>query len=263
MKLWLILWFVLSCIKQSFAQDTFQLAPPVMHFQSVFFTDTATVSLLFAMKGSTIHYTTNGKEPTSKSPVYKHPILIRQNFTTVKAKVFSDGFLPSARAEAVFIKEGLPIKNITTSPPHSKYSEEGFNTLHNNKGGIASFGTKTWLGFDTDTVTINITLTKKQNVKKILVHLLQDYGGWIFFPHRIEVFVPDAMQNNWHLIASKEITSLQNKDELVCKPFLLPLMKKAKTNNIQLLLYIVKQIPGWHPGKGQKSWIFIDEVKVY
>ena len=48
-----------------------------------------------------------------------------------------------------------------------------------------------------------------------------------------------------------------------CTPSVIDTKKGVKTDKIKLQLYLVKHIPDWHAGKGNRSWIFIDEVKVY
>ncbi len=52
------------------AQDSFQLAPPLLRYPSVFFTKEAVVEMVFAEAGTQIRYTLNGQEPNDKSPIY-------------------------------------------------------------------------------------------------------------------------------------------------------------------------------------------------
>jgi hexosaminidase len=234
-----------------------------MQYRSVFFTDTAAVTLSFAMQGTRICYTTNGKEPSQYSAQYKAPVIINKNFTAVKAKVFCNGFLPSESSTAVFIKDGLQVKQVKHSAPHQNYTGNGTAVLHDNKGGIPVFSNKNWLGFNSDTVIIDIELEKESTVKKVLVHLLQDYGSWIFLPERIEVYITDAITQSATLVAEKKILAKQGKEQLVCKPLLLDLNKKTITKHLQVKLFTVKQLPAWHPGSGQKSWVFTDEIKIY
>lgn len=243
------------------AQDVFQLAPPLIKYNSVFFLDEVKVVLAFAQPGTVIHYTTNGEEPDENSSSYKEPVIIRKNFTTLKAKVFGKGFLPSKTTQATFVKDGLPLKKVEFSLPNEGYSGEGITTLMDNKGGIPSFMSKTWLGFNQDTVSITISPDKKQNVRAVLFNLLQDYGSWIFFPYKAEAYstVNGRIEKQGELL----FTSKENMDVSVCRPYLIKFKRRIKTDIIKVQLYLLKKIPDWHPGKGQSSWIFIDEVKLY
>ncbi len=243
------------------AQEVFQLAPPLMKYNSVFFLDEVKVILSFAQSATVIHYTTNGDEPDVNSPAYKEPVIIRKNFTTLKAKVFGEGFLPSETTQATFVKDGLPLRKVEFSQPNEGYGGEGIATLMDNKGGVPSFTSKTWLGFNQDTVSITISLRKKQNVSAVLFNLLQDYGSWIFFPHKAEVY----STLNGRIVKQGQLlfTAKENIDVSVCRPYLIKFKRRTKTDVIKVQLYLLKNIPDWHPGRGQSSWVFIDEVKLY
>jgi Chitobiase/beta-hexosaminidase C-terminal domain len=244
------------------AQELFQFAPPFMKYNSAFFKEQVSVSLLFAQAGAVIRYTTNGREPTEKDLVYRAPITITRNFTTLKAKVFGNNFLASETVQAVFVKDGMPLKSITYPAPAEQYGGDGANALMNNKGGIAAFTSNTWLGFQQDTVDFIISLNKKQKISTVLFNLLQNYDAWIFFPEKADIYYADKTGifiKNGTLLLTPEA----NKDKNACSPFTLKFIDKVNTTSVKLQLHLLKQIPAWHPGKGQKSWIFIDEVKLY
>jgi hypothetical protein len=245
------------------SQQLFQLAPPFIKYGSVFFKDEVKVALLFAQPGTVTRYTTNGSEPTENDAAYKEPIRINKSFTVVKAKVFGKNFLPSETTEATFIKDGLQLKTVACNNPDETYTGEGENTLMDNKGGIISYTSKTWLGFKQDTINIIISLPKKQKVNAVLFNLLQDYGSWIFFPQKAELYIPEKEGSGFKKSGEINFNPDQKKDISVSKPFLINFKRKVKTDKVKLQLYLLKNIPDWHPGKGQSSWIFIDEVKLY
>lgn len=59
----------------------------------------ATVSLASATQGATIHYTTDGTEPTGDSPAYSSPVAITEE-TTIKAIATAEGYTASDVLEA-------------------------------------------------------------------------------------------------------------------------------------------------------------------
>jgi Fn3 associated len=245
------------------AQETFQLAPPLLTYPSVFFTKEAKIDMAFAEPNTEIHYTTNGKTPTENDPIYKTPLSITTNFTTVKARVFSKTYQASDVVEATFIKEGLPIKSIECTPPNPKYTGSGASSLMDNKGGTTNSSSKTWLGFQTDTVEVVVNLHKKQAVKKVLINLLKDYGSWIFLPEKIDVYAFDSKTKAYQLIGNQVFNQEKEEKGSSCTPSVLTVKKGVKTDKIKIQLILMKQIPAWHAGKGNKSWVFIDEIKVY
>jgi hypothetical protein len=244
------------------AQELFQLAPPFLKFRSMFFKEEVKVSLLFAQAGTVIRYTINGKEPTENDSVFKGPITITKRFTTLKAKVFGKHFLASETVQANFVRDGLPIERVAHPLPAERYSGEGPNTLMDNIGGITTFTNSTWLGFQQDTVDIIISAQKKQKISAVLFNLLQNYDAWIFFADKVDLYYADEkgifIRNGTMLLPAEE-----NRDKNACRPFLLKFINKVNTTSVKLQLHLLKQIPAWHPGKGQRSWIFIDEVKLY
>ncbi len=193
------------------AQDTFQLAPPLLKYPSVFFTKNATVEMAFAEPNTKIRYTVNGQTPTAKSPLYSRPIRIKAQFTTVKARVYGENYKPSDVVEAKFIKDGRPIKSIVGTVPHPKYKGSGATTLMDNKGGSTLISGNTWLGFQNDTVELTVHLEKRQKVNKVLINLLRDYGSWIFLPEKIDIFAFNHTTGTFQLTGVR--TFQQNKHE--------------------------------------------------
>ena len=108
--------------------------------------------------------------------------MIRKTFTTLKAKVFGKGFLPSETVAVTFIKDGLKIKSVQATEPDEKYPGNGPQTLFDNEGGMANSQSKNFMGYQTDSVDINVSLEKKQKINSVFLDFLRDYGSWIFLP---------------------------------------------------------------------------------
>jgi hypothetical protein len=263
MKNLFLLTFLLLNVFVANAQDNFQLAPPLLSTPSVFFSKEAKVELSFAEPNTQIRYTLNGQEPTENAPLYTSPLSISKNFTTIKARVFSKTYLPSDVVEATFIKDGLPIKSVESTTPNPKYKGSGAMTLIDNKGGSTNISGNTWLGFQSDTVEIVVNLNKKEKVKKILVNLLRDYGSWIFLPKKIEIYAFNDKSKSFQLVDNQIFKQDKPINGAICTPSVFELKKGVKTDKIKIQLYLVKQIPDWHAGKDNRSWIFMDEIKVY
>ncbi len=245
------------------AQDTFQLAPPYLRYTSIFFEKEALVEIAFAQDGSQIHYTTNGQTPTLKDPVYTHPIRLKNNFTTLKAKVFDDGFVPSDIVEATFFKKGYKVDQITTTAPNVRYPGSGRSTLTDGIAGVDSYGSTNWMGFQRDTVVVQLTLTRAQKIKQVLLHVLQNQGAWIFLPQKVEVFKVDEDTDEWISIGSQLIPARDKVDQNISRALLIDLPNRVKTDKIILKIFPLTKIPAWHPGKDTPAWLFIDEVKLY
>lgn len=242
-------------------QPLFQLAPPMLKYNSAFFAKKATVTMVFNQPGAEIRYTLNGNEPTATDLLYTHPITISKE-VTIKAKAVGNDFLPSATVTASFIKDGKPVQSISFSKPNDNYITKNNALLHDNIGGLLKYNTGTWLGYDTDTAEMVIRLKKKTKINTVLLELLQDENSWIFLPRQIELFSFDEKTNTYTSVAKEIIDTKAASPKQASLRRLSP-NKKTKTNQLKIVMHAVEKIPDWHAGKGSHAWLFIDEIKVY
>lgn len=263
MKRLLLLFSLLICLAKLHAQESFQLAPPLLKYSSIFFTKQTKVEIKFLQPGSAVYYTTNGEEPTENSAVYHEPVIIKQNFTVLKAKAIGKNFIASSTVVAVFIKDGLPVETIEYASPAKEYPGSGSNTLIDNKGGNISLSSNTWMGYDCDTVNIMLTLKKKMPVQKILINFLQNEASWIFLPDKIKAEWYDDKSKQFQLMGEEIIADEKEHPRSQCVYKIISSKQKHRTNKISLHIVVKKSIPQWHPAKGSHAWVFIDEVKLY
>jgi Chitobiase/beta-hexosaminidase C-terminal domain len=181
--------FLLFIVYSSFSQE-FQLAPPLLKYNSVFFSGPATFSVVFNQPGTAVHYTLNGNEPTEDDLIYKTPVTVSKR-TIVKVKAIGNGYLSSETISAEFIKNGKPVKSAHYTTPHESYGNAKPDILHDDIGGIPNYRNGTWIGYDRDTVEINIELKKKEKIKSVLIDVLQDENSWIFLPEQVLVYYYD------------------------------------------------------------------------
>jgi hypothetical protein len=248
-------------IKHTVAQQQFQLAPPLLKYASAFFKEKMDLQIMFNQPGTSIRYTINGSEPTEKDRQYKTPLIITEN-TIVKAKVFGNNFTPSAMAKGTFIKDGKAIQQISFSAPDKDFTSAKKDILYDNMGGDINFRNGNWLGYNTDTVEINIELTKKQTITSVCLNVLQDQNSWVFLPEQLALYYYDTKQNQFLPAGSIE-TAMQHPLPKQCVLQKLVVSKKVITNKLKLIILPLKKIPDWASGKGTHAWLFIDEIKVY
>lgn len=89
---------------------------PVFSIQGGYYNTTKTLILSTATPGGVIRYTKNGDIPNTSDPVYSSPITISSS-SSVRAKVFASGYLPSQTVTNTYIineSTHLPMISITT-----------------------------------------------------------------------------------------------------------------------------------------------------
>lgn len=241
----------------------FQLAPPMVIYNSIFFAGSSTVAIKFAQRDTKIFYTTNDSEPGETDLAYEKPILIKKSLTTIRAKVFGKNFLPSETVQVTFIKDGLKIQAVQQSRSNERFPGNGASTLIDNKGGIADLHSKNFLGYQTDSIEINVSLEQKKRVHSVLLDFLQDHGSWIFLPQTIQIFYFDDNKNTYQKFGTKNISAdaIVNRSSTVYE--MINANKKISSDKLRIIIKPLHSIPDGHPGKGTPAWLFIDEIKVY
>ncbi len=81
--------------------DPVAVAPPTFSPSGGTYYDAVSVTISTATPDATIHYTTDGTDPTQSSPVFTDPIDITET-TTVKARGYADDLEPSIISTAVY-----------------------------------------------------------------------------------------------------------------------------------------------------------------
>lgn len=233
------------------AQEGIQLAPPETRAHSVFFQQSACVQFDFRMQNAVIRYTINGDEPNENSEIYKEPLCVFGS-STIKAKSFAPGFLPSSSVSVRCIKTSGSIKSIKGTKPEPPYNKRELYSLYDNQpGGLSP--KDAWLGFRKDTLEWEIEFSKKQKPGKIHISLLRSQGSWIFYPEKIEL-----ISLKGKLLVFKTIGADPAPDAKNIFSFLI----KKKVSGLIIRIQNYSSLPEWHPGKGNKPWLFIDEITI-
>ena len=246
-----------------FAQEPYQLAPPLLKYASVFFTNKARIEIKFAQAGTAIHYTLDNREPTQRDAIYTVPINVTKNLTTLKARVFGNNFLPSETVAATFIREGKRIKSVQYTLPDKKYPGTGSITLIDNKGGLLPLSSATWMGYQCDTVSITMDMGKQESVKEVLLNFLQSESSWVFLPEQIIIYWFDDKTNSFQFFGKELLSSGKETPGTHCNYRMIAGKNKIRTNKILINIVVQKIIPTWHTAKGEHAWMFVDEIKVY
>ena len=220
-----------------------------------------TISMVCADPEAEIRYTTDGSEPTMKSSVYKNSFVILKT-CTIKAKAFKKGKTASFTTLRQFNR--LNIKNTTfVTQPHEQYSKDADIALMDGKVGLPKDYYNDWLGFFGDDMDATIELSVPTDISKVKIGFCHEPKDWVLLPKSVMVsFSKDGKEfTDWKLVE-------------------LPMFDRPDPNpglgRVEALAYIsVKQakfirvkvesqgvLPEWHPYKGEKAWIMVDEVVV-
>ncbi len=133
-----------------FAGDTviLKLNTPLFENEQQIFSTPVPLQLKHYVKGTTIRYTLDGKDPDSlASAVYNQAVLL-DSTVTVKAKAYKEGWIGSDVVELPFYKSGIkPDSAALLTEPDKSYAGNGATTLVDLIKGDLNYGDKKWLGY--------------------------------------------------------------------------------------------------------------------
>jgi alpha-L-fucosidase len=209
-------------------------------------------------KNSTIFYSLDSSDPTPRSKRYTGPIKLTRS-VLIRAAAAVDGELAAESSEARFTK-CLTVKAVVFERPYSvKYPGHGDCTIIDSRRGLPDFQDKEWLGFFGDDVLATLDLGKTRSVHRITAGFLQQQGSWIFLPTEV-MFSVSNDRFSWKVVGSQSKTVVETEDVVVRD--LSCALKDVSARYVRVAAKNIGTCPPWHPGAGDKAWLFVDEVVV-
>lgn len=238
------------------------LNPPVIENESQILSGNTEIRLKHQIPGTVIRYTLDGSEPDSTtSLVYNKPFSAVKN-TKIKARAFKKGWYGSKTVEKFFFKSTFHADSARLiTKTDIKYPAQGAKTLYDGVKSDQSPSSGKWLGYRDADFQAYLYFNKPVKAQSVTLSMLRNVGGYIFPPVRIEVW-GGANEKQMKLLKvlnpEMPVKTTSNSENLVFD-------FDFGTQEISCLKVIAKplsKLPSWHPGKGEKAWVFIDEVFV-
>jgi hypothetical protein len=221
-------------------------------------TKTLSYQLTSKARESDIYYEFN-KVPTTKSSKFLLPIPSGKT-ATLYAIVSRNGY----QAETVnrwklVVNKAIGAEISYTKPYSTEYSAGGKLALVDGISSDADFKNGSWQGFEGNDLDIVIDLGKTLQVKRIRVNFLSDNKSWIFLPKQVSVKVSED-GITYKNLEDNRFSSEKEIKEVLIQPVIFS--TDCKVRFIKLVAINPGLCPAWHPGAGNKSWIFADEIVV-
>lgn len=241
-------------------EEMLQLNPPALANEKMLLPVGEKAILKHNLPGSVIRYTLDGSEPDSSSSlIFTEPIPI-QGITTIRTRVFREGWLGSEEISFTLFQKGIKPTDVELmQPTNGNYKGSGPGTLIDSEKGIAgNFRSPYWLGFKDNPMETLFVFDQPKSVNKLVLSYALNMGSYIMPPQKVEIW-GGADRNNMQKI--KEIRPDQPKGyrgntvEAVTIDF-----PTAEHAFYKLVAYPISRMPAWHAGAGDKGWVFSDEV---
>jgi uncharacterized membrane protein len=236
-----------------------KLTRPVIEGDVSVFSADLKVKFKKHIKGTIIRYTLDGTDPDSlKSPIYKDHVLIKQA-GLLKAKAFLPGWISSDVAAEYFYKSLYkPDSARLLTPPNPSYKVNGALSLFDGERGSNSFITGQWLGYRENNFEALLYFNTPIELSAVTFGNLADINSYLMPPKELQVWGGNSPTS---LKLLGKINPTQPNKVLPaavmgfdCR------FPKQKVSVIKLVGIPVNPLPKWHPGKGDRGWLFLDEV---
>jgi uncharacterized membrane protein len=238
-----------------------KLTPPILENENFVLTNTTPLQLKHYVKGTVIRYTLDGSDPDStSSPVYDKNVVINTDLI-LKAKAYKTGWIGSDMIQQHFFKGNYHVDSaVLLSKVDEKFKADSAKTIINGEKSDDNFASGKWLGYRENAMEIMLMFNKPVETSSITLSMLQQIGAWIFPPLQVEVW---GGIDKHHLKLLNTTKPLQPTKESGTENLAIK-CSFATTNVscIKLLVMPVRKLPAWHAGKGEKAWVFVDEVFV-
>ncbi|HMK17207.1 MAG TPA: c-type cytochrome domain-containing protein, partial [Chitinophagaceae bacterium] len=242
--------------------EILSLTPPIVKNEEFVLAANEKIELEQKIAGTTIRYTVDGTDPDSiTSPIYKEPITA-DGFMLVKAKSIKTGWYSSPITSVSFFKKGIKPSGVELiNKPNDKYKGNGGATIIDGKKGLAeNFSDAAWLGFREQPFAAAFYFDTVQTINSISISYNENVQSFLMPPAEVEIWAGESKDK---LKLLKKATTLQpTKEEknIVRIEGMKIDIPQSTYKYYKIVAKIVLKLPTWHPGKGQKAWIFIDEI---
>ncbi len=235
-----------------------QLSPPVLLNEEEILTATTALRFKHYIQGATIRYTMDGSEPDSiRSSIYKQGVNIEGN-TLLKAKAYKTGWLSSPVITKRFYQAvHTPDSIFFLTPPDKSYTGAPV-TLIDQQLGTTNFRDGSWLAWRQTNMEAVLYFDKPAMISNVTLSILLDINSYLMPPQTIQLWGGDDLNSLRQLSfitpqqPAKDAPAYQDGIECQFSPVTVRYLKIAATP--------VQRLPAWHRGKGDKGWIFVDEI---
>ncbi len=213
---------------------------------------------------STIYYTLDGSNPTEESNVYKEPFVI-DTTCILKVKNYTENKLPSVQVSKKFNFINI-ISTVFKENPEKPYTKQLNYALMDSKYAVPGEYPSEWLGFYGKDLEAEIILSKQVDINLIKANFCSDPNNWVLLPTEVSfafstdgIHFTDPIKAEFETISKSKTQDFDNSYTFWAKA------KNVNAKNIKAIKIYAKNngtLPEWHPYKGEKSWIMIDEIEV-
>jgi len=209
------------------------------------------VSLSCIRSDMEIRYTRDESEPIASSLLYNDTLQIKDN-VIIKAATFSKG---QRKGEIL----RLPIEwNKSTAKPILSENKDIYR-LTNGIRGSDKHTDFEWCGWHGEDFTFTIDLQMTQNINKIALGCITNYGMAVHRPRQVNIYISDD-NKTFHPIEEKILTDSEIFQEGIRQEDMVFDNINASARYIKFNIINPGKCPADHVRPEQATWVYLDEI---
>ena len=214
---------------------------------------------LSTIDNAPVHYTLDGTEPTTASPVYEGVLKIKENATLSAKAIRPTGESQTLTEKIDFSKSSMkPI--VANQPINEQYLFKGASTLNDGLKGNSSYRSGRWIAFNGNDMDMTIDLQQPTEISSVAISVNVAKGDWVFDARNLSIEVSDDGKT-FKKIASEEYPAMKETDKDGVVDHQLT-FAPVTTQYVRVIASPEKTLPEWHGGKGKNAFLFVDEIKI-
>ena len=214
---------------------------------------------LSTIDNAPVHYTLDGTEPTTASPIYEGVLKIKENATLSAKAIRPTGESQTLTEKIDFSKSSMkPI--VANQPINEQYLFKGASTLNDGLKGNSSYRSGRWIAFNGNDMDMTIDLQQPTEISSVAISVNVAKGDWVFDARNLSVEVSDDGKT-FKKIPYVEYPTMKETDKDGVVDHQLT-FAPVTTQYVRVIASPEKTLPEWHGGKGKNAFLFVDEIKI-
>ena len=207
-----------------------------------------------------VRYTLDGSEPTATSTKYEGLVQIKEP-CTIKAAAFRNGEGTRVLSETFDFNKATACPIEMLQPVNKQYEFAGGITLVDGlMAPNTNYQTGRWIAFFRGDLEAVIDLREATEVSSVGFNTCVEKGAWIFDARKVEVYLSEDGQN-YTQVVDKELPAMKESDPNQIYKHHYE-FAPTQARYVKVKAVPEHKIPDWHGGKGNPSFLFVDEIVV-
>ena len=201
-----------------------------------------------------LHYSINN----AAEVLYNGPFIHKESFQ-ITARAGNSVTTSFESISGSFIRhKAFAAKSVQLIQNSTRYAGNK-NLLTDGIRGSNGYWDHAWQGYEGTDFEIIIDLHQAKQINSVTVGLLENPRDWIMLPVKIE-----CSSSNDGINFSIPVTTMVPENKNMKQTEIKDIKTELTTNSryLRIKAFNMGVMPEWHPGKGGKPWIFVDEIMV-